>query len=120
MDERFEDLVQKKFDEAGLKPMTPDHRAQFFGDNWECGIKRSYDGRPNSWVLDVPSSAMDLENLDKKTKEELRNIVKTITITSEELEDVFKNIEPYFPRPSSPRSSRSSIFPMIDSKASEE
>jgi len=83
VDEAFLKLLEAKFGEEAWAKMEPQSRRRFVHDDWEHGIKPTFDGRERTWVLNMPFECIDLS----KMKGGFR--LPTITLTANDVRSVF-------------------------------
>lgn len=89
VDERFEDLLKHKLTlikEDALSHMEENEFREMMTVNWENGIRKAFTGAPREWSIRYPYSL-----LDQDTMRDGRGFL-TFTITSEEIEEVFRPI----------------------------
>lgn len=63
VDEAFWDVLRQKFGNAQWFKMKAETRNRLLHDEWEHGIKPSFDGRERTWKFNVPFECYDMRTL---------------------------------------------------------
>lgn len=89
MDERFKSLLIRKLQEISEDAMarvSDEEIQKIMSQNWENEIRSQFSGAARTWTVHVPYSLIDVDLLDPN------HGYPTFTITSAEVEEVFRPI----------------------------
>lgn len=87
MAERFKELVGKKFEEKvadAIQRVTEEEWQDIMTRNWEQEIRNQFTGAARTWIVRLPYSLIDVHGPEPNGGR------PTITITSEEVDEVFR------------------------------
>ncbi|KAK4103458.1 actin-like ATPase domain-containing protein [Parathielavia hyrcaniae] len=65
VDEAFLEVLKHKFGKKSWKKMDPETRQRLVHDEWEHGIKQTFDGRERSWTIKMPFECVDIQQMKK-------------------------------------------------------
>jgi hypothetical protein len=85
--EHFKELVVQKLEEkveGAMQHVTPREMQEIMNGNWEEEIRNQFSGAGKTWTIRLPYSLTDVSRPDPNRG------YPTITITSEEVAEVFK------------------------------
>jgi hypothetical protein len=83
VDEAFVELLKEKFGERKWSMMESRTRHRLIHDEWEHGIKPTFDGRDRTWVFNMPFECMDLRSMRTGAAR------PKVTVTADDVRDVF-------------------------------
>jgi hypothetical protein len=83
VDEAFTELVKEMFGYARWTRMPAATQHRFLHDEWENGIKSTFDGRQKTWKLTIPYECLGPTSLTVGTP------LPKITLTEQHVRDVF-------------------------------
>ncbi|KAH6856361.1 hypothetical protein B0I37DRAFT_425624 [Chaetomium sp. MPI-CAGE-AT-0009] len=82
VDEAFLELLKQKFGETAWNKMEAQTRHRFLHDEWQHGIKPTFDGRERTWSFNVPFECIDLNSMKGKA-------LPKVKLTASDIRGVF-------------------------------